>query len=223
MTPDTRHLTPAPCTLLHASSIFVFFCGGDSLLSRAIMRITGGPWSHCGIGFTTPQGEMYYEALFSKGFTGPRPLSDIYDWAAKNPERKLTVVRLGVEADLATEKLIISQAWVGVVGYAEWQLVAMWAFERFGRRFGWHVPRSSNTAICSVAVARILHPQIDLTDADHPQLDEVTPVSLYWALQRYLGMRHSNDAQCRTKSRLAQWLSSSKPRTMNPEPGTVLS
>jgi hypothetical protein len=218
---------------LAASSIFVFFVKGDSFLSRAIRRITGGTWSHCGIGFTIPAGamdpelrdhageEIYFEALFAKGFSGPRPLSDLYDWAAKDPERKVVVVRLGGGADFASEKLVIAQTWCGTVGYAEWQLVAMWFFERIGRRIGLHVPKSTRRVVCSEAVARILYPQIDLTDADHPRLDEVTPVSLYWALQKWLGRVHEHESTCRIKGRFSLWPSRPKPRTMNPEPGTV--
>lgn len=197
--------------MIYATSIFVFFCKGDSLLSRAIMRITGGPWSHCGIGFTIPKGscaefpeadQVYFEALFGKGFNGPRPLSDVYDWEAKNPERKVLVVRVGGVAAFATSKLVIAQTWVGTVGYAEWQLVAMWFYERIGRRIGLRVPRSTSRVVCSEAVARILHPQIDLTDADHPRLDEVNPVSLYWALQKWLGHVHEHENACRTKAGL---------------------
>jgi hypothetical protein len=208
LTLDTRH------SLASASDIFVFFCRGEGLLSRSIMRITDGQWSHCGIGFTIPAKsvppdsplrpplstsvdvyEVYFEALFRKGFQGPRAISHIYDWKAKDPRRDVIVVRLGVDPAVATEKLIMAQTLVGLVGYAAWQLVAMWAFERFGRSMGCHVPRSRRRVVCSEAVATILYPQIDVTDAHHTRLDEVTPVSLYWAIQRYLGMRHSADVE----------------------------
>ncbi len=190
-----------PRTMNQATDIFVFFCRGEGMLSRAIMRITGGEWSHCGIGFTllNPDGgtreEVYFEALFRRGFQGPRSIKHIYDWKAGDPRRDVIVVRLGVDPAVATAKLVVAQTLVGLVGYAAWQLVGMWAFERFGRSMGWHVPRSRRRMVCSEAVASILYPQIDVTDAHHVRLDEVTPVSLYWAIQRHLGMRHSADVE----------------------------
>lgn len=173
-----------------ATDIFVFFCQGDSILSRLIMRLSSR--SHCGIGFVGSDGSdlypwaVYFEALFGKGFQGPRSLSDLSDWAAKNPKRKIEVIYLGVEPSVAHAKFIQASEMVGKRGYAEWQLLAMWFFERMGRRWGWHVPRSTGRVVCSEAVARILAPEIDLRDPDHPGFDEVTPGSVHDAVMKYL-------------------------------------
>jgi hypothetical protein len=192
-----------------ATDIFIFWAAGESRFSELLMRVMGFSFSHCGIGFTvnrseapgpglaTGSSEIYFEALFGKGFLGPRPLEDMFVWAAKHPRRKITIMRLGVGADLATEKLIVAESYVGILGYAEWQLLAMWAFERFGRRFGLHVPRSSNRVVCSEAVARILYPQIPLTDQDHSRLDEITPKSLYHSAKAWLGRRNENESKAK--------------------------
>lgn len=175
-----------------ASNIFVFWCSGDSLLSRLIKRITRSPWSHCGIGFAisdpsnpSNRSTIYFEALFAKGFRGPRLLSELYAWRDRRPGREIAVVTLDVPAAFAQAKLAIAESWVGRVGYAEWQIVCLWAFLRFGLR----VPRSPDRVVCCEAIARLLQPELDLTDPAHPTADETTPGSVYAAVQRWLADR----------------------------------
>lgn len=175
------------------TDMFVFFCKGESFISRLILRVS--KWSHCGIGFSgkSDAGVMpwvvYFESLFGKGFRGPYNIADLYAWAAKDPRRKVEIVSLGVSQDMAHEKYVRATTLVGKLGYAEWQLLAMWWFERVGRRFGWHVPRSPEKAVCSESVARILFPEIDLRDPIHDRLDEITPGSLYDALMKWVRER----------------------------------
>jgi hypothetical protein len=171
---------------------FAFFVRGDSWMSRLIMRVSA--WSHCGIGFTVrlEDGRLalpYFEALFGKGFRGPKRLHELHNWAANNPRRRVEVYHLGLEPAVALQKYALASAMVGTLGYAEWQLLAMWWFERFGRARGWHVPRSERRVVCSEALTRILLPEIDLRDAQHPREDEVTPGSARDALVEWLSAR----------------------------------
>lgn len=163
--------------LITAYDVFVFFSCGEGFLSKQIRRITGGSWSHCGIGFETSDGPIYYEALFSDGFTGPRPLSDLQTWCHTDDRRAIAVLSLNVGQAIATEKLAKSASWVGHVGYYAWQLAAMWAWQRFG----WKVPKSPGRVVCSEAVASLIHPEIDVTDAFHA-MDEITPAFLWQKL-----------------------------------------
>jgi len=153
-------------------------------ISRLIARVSG-PWTHMGIGFDLEDGaQIYYESLFTEGFHGPKPWSKIPAWAEQDPRRKWARRSLDLSPEISERKRAVAQAHVGRLGYAAWQLLAMWWFERVGRRYGWHVPRSPNKAVCSEAVAAILWPEVKLTTPERPGLDEVSPSSAWEKIAR---------------------------------------
>jgi hypothetical protein len=173
---------------LRAVNVFVFWThDGGSWLSRIISRVTKCPWSHCGIGFVlrilstegtdnTEEKRVYFEALFSGGFQGPKPWSHITDWvhADERERRKLFSWRLGTGPEIAEEKLALCAQLVGLRSYSAAQLLAMYFFEKFG----WGVPRSDDKVVCSEIVGRILYPEFDLR-SDGRTFDEITPCSIF--------------------------------------------
>lgn len=170
-----KHISVDP----EATAIFVFVAAGEKIFSRLIRRVTG-PWSHMGIGFATSDARLiYFEALFGRGFRGPRPLEDLIAWQGGRSDRRFRIEWVHSLEGLAHLKYVIAKTYVGKAGYGELQLLAMWFFERIGRRLGWHVPRSPGQVTCSEAVARILYRDLDLRDPDHPRFDEVTPTSAW--------------------------------------------
>jgi hypothetical protein len=163
-------------------SVFLFFSRDVGWFSNLIAKFCGG-WSHMGIGFKSIDEfgiirSFYYESLFAKGPTGPRPLQHLLAWVSKKTGRKLAIVQLGLPENICERKYGAALTWVGLAGYAEWQLLAMLAFERFGRRWGWHVPRSIKRVVCSEYDTRILLPDLDLGGGDR-RPDEVTPGSAW--------------------------------------------
>jgi len=167
-----------------AVGTWLFWTRGESLLSSLIRRVTG-PWSHMGIGFDLEDGApVYYESLFRDGFTGPKPWCKVVDWAAKHPKRKWARRSLDLSPEISERKRVLAQAHVGRLGYAAWQLLGMWWFERVGKRYGWHLRRSPKRAVCSEAVARILWPEMNLLNHPRRRFDEVTPSSAWRKLCR---------------------------------------
>lgn len=158
-------------------SMFIFFSRGENLLSRLIARLCG--WSHMGFGFRyNNEYSCYFEALFAKGCRGPKPLEHLIAWSRERPGRKLCIVDLSsVPVKDCARKYTLAQTYVGRVGYGELQILAMWAFERFGRKFGLHVPRTTRTVVCSEYGSRILFPDVDLRG--NRLFDEVTPGSAW--------------------------------------------
>ena len=168
---------------IHIASAFVFFAAGDNLFSRLIAKICG-VWSHAGVGFRLQNGDsIYFEALFAKGVQGPKPLVHLMEWVVKSQKRRVAIVELPIEANVCERKYGIAQTYRDLAGYGEWQLLAMWFFEKIGRRWGWHVPRSPGRVVCSEFAARVLWPEIPLTDSMRPRLDEVTPGSAWRAVK----------------------------------------
>jgi hypothetical protein len=161
------------------TGMFVFFCAGDGLLSKAILKF--GVWTHAGIGWTYENAcADYLEALFLKGIRSPRPFYYVKDWLNEAPKtRKLEIINLPFSPELAERKRRIATTYVGRAGYAEAQLLAMLAFEKWG----WRVPKSEGRVVCSEYAARILYPEIDAT-AQGRTFDEVTPTSLYEILKK---------------------------------------
>jgi len=165
-------------------SMFLFFAAGDSWFSRLIAKVCGG-WSHAGIGFRfSDTSSVYFEALFAKGVRGPKPLPHLVAWSKEKPGRRLAIVELMIPENICERKYGIAQTYSGLIGYGEWQLLAMWAFERFGKRWGWHVPRSPGRVVCSEYAARVLHPEFELRDSIHTRFDEVTPGSAWSVVRR---------------------------------------
>lgn len=157
--------------------MFAFWTHGEKWISQVISRVTGCPWSHCGIGFVLEEGKttkrVYFEALFSGGFQGPKPWNDVTDWKAANKERRLFSRELGTGPDMAMKKLSLCRQLVGIRSYFAWQLVCMYFFERFG----WKVPRSDKKVVCSEIVGRVLYPEMDLR-TEGRTFDEITPCSI---------------------------------------------
>ena len=167
--------------------IFLFFSTDpSSWLSRLIIRITGrqlpdrtDAWSHLGLGFVLDDGtQLYYEALFSQGFTGPKPFEYLRDFARAGGK-----VWTQPLPNLSPEdvKIIKSDcdALVGRAGYYAWQLIAMWLFERLGRFLRIHIRPSPSRVVCSEVVARLVYPWLDLRDTTRTRFDEVNPNSAW--------------------------------------------
>jgi hypothetical protein len=150
---------------------------GDAWWSRAITRLTDGGPSHVALGFENDSfpGE-YYEALAGHRVRGPIPYQDAQDWAAKRPKtRRLEFVKLSEDRCLVDRKLKTAQMWVRAAGYGHLQIVAMLLF----LKFGWRVPPSMGRVVCSELVARILWPDIDVTEGH--DFDAVTPANVWRA------------------------------------------
>jgi len=161
----------------------VFFSRGDSYLSDLICRLTDSPWSHMGIFFRLADGSVvYYEALVGRTVNGPIPLQCLIDWAQKSEKRNFILIDLPALAPLALSKLVRVQTYVGRVGYAELQLLGMLAFEKWG----WPILSTPRRVVCSELGARILYPEMDLTEPAHPTLDSVNPGSAYRRLKMLL-------------------------------------
>lgn len=167
---------------------FIYWTRDDrSLVSWLIRRVTGCDWSHVGIGFAfvdscdNPAGCVAFEALFGLGFVGPTPWQDILAWAKQPGRSIMTEDVIPPSLMMLQEKYALALRLVGALGYAVWQLLAMWGFERLGIR----VPRSPRRVVCSEIVARILFPEIELR-TDGRSFDEVTPCSLLHAVQKVM-------------------------------------
>jgi len=166
-------------TEIQAVGAWLFWTRGEGKLSRLIARVIGR-WTHMGIGFDLADGrQVYYEALFNEGFTGPKPWEKIPAWAKQHPRRGWSRRGLDLSQETSELKRRVCQAHVGHLGYGKLQLLAMWWFERVGKRYGWHVPRSPNRVVCSEVVSRILCPDITLTTRERSRHDEVTPTSAW--------------------------------------------
>lgn len=156
----------------------------ESAVSRLIVQVTGrrladrsDSFSHMGVAFSLSDGtKEYYEALFGRKVAGPTPLAHLTDWREENPRRRrVEIAVLPLPPALCEVKRAIVRSWVGMVGYAQWQLLAMWGAERLR----WPVPRSPNRMVCSELAARVAAPEIDLTDRRRPNPDYVNPNSAY--------------------------------------------
>jgi len=171
---------------LTAIKVGLFFSFVPEFASKLIVRVTGkkldnksDAYSHCGVVFEMSDGKIiYYEALFSEGFSGPKPIKKLQAKIIKNDGR-FCFWWLSLDSAVAEQVRLRCENWVGTRGYYAWQLASMWWFERVGRHFGWHVPASPSKMVCSEACARSLFPWIDLRDNDHPRFDEVNPNSVY--------------------------------------------
>lgn len=179
----------------YAVMTFIFWTGNASLASRFINRVTGGEladrsdcWSHIGLGFYLSDGtQEYYEALLGHDVRGPIPLQHLKEWRESDRRNRCRLEMTGLSSAESELKRQIVRSWVGTVGYSSWQLCRLWGFERLGLRI-----RTRTGTVCSELVARILAPEIDLTDAAHTTPDAVTPNSAWraWrAIQLRAGMK----------------------------------
>ena len=166
----------------------------SSWMAPLTVRITGrrlpdksDAWSHMGLGFRFECAEddtVYYEALFSDGFCGPKRIWKLMDF--EKTGGRVGIYPIPIYGAAAADLKKLCNAWVGRKGYYAWQLVSMWAFERFGRFLGAHVPRSPERVVCSEAVARLVFPALDLRD-DARDFDEVNPNSAWRKWQQIKG------------------------------------
>ena len=161
---------------LHATKTFLFWNFSGSSLARLNRVFTDGPWGHMGGGFDLSDGTSeIYEALFGRGFIGPTPLRSLKAWQLRQPERKMAIVYLDLDEEQSEVKRQTCKRMVGTIGYAEFQLVLMGLFERYGLP----VPRSPRRVVCSEAWSRILHPEMDLRDRRRRRDDYVNPNSAW--------------------------------------------
>jgi len=166
--------------------IFIFWSYVPEWWSWAIVRITGrqlpdmsDAWSHMGIAFEFSDGSnQVFEALFSKGFTGPESMESIYE-KIKSKNGKIAVIATGIKEIYVEEIYKRCESQVGKLGYYAWQLALMWFYERIGRFIGWKIPHSPDKTVCSEAVARLVWPHLDLRDEIRTEFDEVNPCSAW--------------------------------------------
>jgi len=160
--------------------MYVFFCWGDGWLSRLISLVTKGP-SHTGVGFeykgSSTESDIF-EALIGKGVRR-KTLKKLINWALGNKKRRVEIFSL---KDIAVEDMAIKRAvaetYCGTAGYAELQLLAMFLFEKFGRK----VRKSQDNVVCSELVARLIAPEYDFSK--ERTFDEISPAFLYEKLRQ---------------------------------------
>jgi len=171
---------------MRAIRTFAFWTFKAGPLARIICRVTKGSWAHMGIGFRMEDmSERYFEALYSKGVVGPKPISELKAFGNKKGCR-WWYDYAELDSGASQAKYLECRGQVGKVGYYAWQLACMWAFERLGVP----VPHSPDRVVCSELVARVLSPELDLRDAIHNKFDMVNPASAY---RRWIKL-HAMDA-----------------------------
>jgi hypothetical protein len=174
---------------MSAIRTFLFWSTTDGWISRLIRRITKGQWSHTGVGFRLEDcSEWYFEAHAGKGVRGPLSIKNLEVWGSKDGHRWwMDYTELSPKESEA--KWIECLSLAGHTSYSEWQLVCMWAFERFGIP----VPRSPHKMVCSELTSRVLTPEIDLRDKVRTRFDEVNPNSAFRAWMRLHANRQVGD------------------------------
>lgn len=167
--------------------VFIFWSYVPEWWARAIVRITGrrlpdksDAWSHMGIGFESSDGQrIYYEAIIDKGFVGPLPIQNLINKINQHKEGRAAIKYLTFEPYRVRGIQKECENWRGRKTYHQWQLAAMWFFERLGRWTGYHVKQSPDKLVCSEAVARLIYPPYDLRDELRRRFDEVNPNSAW--------------------------------------------
>jgi hypothetical protein len=174
-----------------ADEAFIFWTRGTSALSRLIVRVTGGQlpdhsdaWSHMGLGFYMADGtQEYFEALAGRHVQGPKPLSKLKAWVQSDPRHRCHIELLPLDKQTSQLKYQIVRSWVGTVGYSLWQLYIIWRTERFS----WPMRAVWPGVVCSELVARVLAPEVDLTDSYRTIPDAVNPNSAWRAWKAKAG------------------------------------
>lgn len=166
-----------------ATRTFIFWVDPATRFAALAKFGTDGPWGHMGVGFElSDKSEIYYEALLSEGFVGPKPIARLHRFVAEDDKRKLVVAYTDLDAATSVAKRHVCEGLTGWLGYNSLQLGLMAISERYHIP----VPRSPGKVVCSEAVARVLQPEIDLRDGRRVRFDMVNPNS---AWRRYLGIR----------------------------------
>lgn len=174
--------------------LFLFWTyKAKSRLSRLIAAITRCPWSHMGIGIHQAglnrlDRSVYFEALLSDGFSGPKPYSELERFLAKDPDNRLLVINLvGVDRYSVIRIQTRAGYMTDTKSYAKLQLLWLACSERYGLP----VPRSKSRVTCSESAAELIYPVLDLRDNRRKNFDAVTPGSAYHRLLEWnLGIEH---------------------------------
>lgn len=155
-----------------------FFSRGHTPVSWLIQKATDCLWSHCGIAFKMSDCSwIYYEALFGRKIEPAKPMQKLVDWGMKNDSNEFAIIPIPESRLLPGQAEMIRQTaetYVNSATYAELQLLAMWAFERWG----WRVPASPGRVVCSEYLGRCLHPFFDVRPAGR-SFDELSPRNLW--------------------------------------------
>lgn len=163
-----------------AIRVWLFWSTSWEFISLMIRRVSGGKWSHLGLGFDLDDGrQVYFEALFENGWDGPHPVSELVEFEETRRGQYERHYIPWIDAGRAHELFLRALSMVGKAGYHQWQLLAMWAFERVGRRIGLVVKDDPDRVVCSEGVARVIYPDVDLRDPERPTFDSVNPCSAY--------------------------------------------
>jgi len=163
--------------------------------SKLIAKMTDGPWSHVGIGFTSDNGkEFFYEAHVKHGFHGPNTM---YSLELRNISHKRTMCKVYLSYPKEAAQAMHKEAdrWVKSDDHNSYNTIQL-IWMALNERYGIPVPRSPKRMVCSEAVAKLLRfpnslqmngvQVMDLRDKTRPIDDEVTPNSA-WA--RYCEIR----------------------------------
>lgn len=169
--------------IVKATKVFAFFTCGNTLLSKAICKLTKGEWSHTGIGFEFSDGSTaYYEALAGKGFLARQDMQKIKDWQKEKSGRKVAFVSLLRATHLERMLGACIFGADGSVTYGETQLLAHFLWEKLGRP----IPTTKSTVICSEMVSRILRlGGLELTGGRVVNDDSVTPQHAFDIITKY--------------------------------------
>jgi hypothetical protein len=154
-----------------ARQIRVGFDRPDNFLGRLICRITKSEFSHTYLIFVVglDRDEMRIEARAGVG---------VVKMHVEAPAEGAVEITLTTNPQLATEKFLIAQTWVGAATYSVWQLLAIWMCIGWG----WKVPARMGSVVCSELVARVCYPQFDLRNGK--TFDECSPQDVLEAAER---------------------------------------
>lgn len=158
-----------------AVKVWLFWTDDHSLFSALIRQVAGAP-SHMGIGFSLSDGtDVYYEALFSNGFTGPWPKRALIDWREEDKRRRLVVMDTWINPTWSEKIHQNAQEMRGRVSYGKVQILWNWFFERIGQHAWIRIPKTCGKVTCSESASTLIGPQIDLRTRQRKHFDEITP------------------------------------------------
>lgn len=138
------------------------------LATKAICRVSGGPYSHCfPIFYNEEHRPMYFESIskvdphtHKTGVRGPYPLSNVVEWQAELPShRRFTMQPLSGFLPLTTNE--VGRAWkllgasVHDIRYAPLQIIQNWLTQRTGLRISYKQGSIARWT-CSETCVRIL-------------------------------------------------------------------
>ena len=161
-------------------NVRIFYTYSGSVIAMLAAWATGKPWGHVGIAFEYHDGRIEcFEARSAEGFVGPFPIEEARAYIKERGGKFLLgkpLVEISEQASAAIYENALDM--VGNVSYSKIQLGLMWLSERYGFK----PKRSEDKIVCSEAVAMVVHPHLDLRDANHDSFDTVPPNSAYWRM-----------------------------------------